>query len=116
MKLSNVTYDTVKRNFRILYLLNITDYIFTVTLVSTGEFEEGNVLMESFIANPLRGLVLKVFIIGLIIKGLIILFKKANESELRKLNFISIISLAIYGGINLLHIYYSIYYIKIASS
>ncbi|MGL4873367.1 MAG: DUF5658 family protein [Clostridium sp.] len=106
----------MKRNLQILYLLNVTDYIFTIVLVSTGKFEEGNILMESFVLNPLKGLILKVFIIGIVIKGLIILFKKASEDELKKLNFLSIVSVLVYVGINLLHIYYSICYIKIASS
>ncbi|MGL5416973.1 MAG: DUF5658 family protein [Clostridium sp.] len=98
-----------------LYFLNVTDYIFTIVLTSTGYFEEGNLLMEGFVENPLKGFFLKIIVIGAIIYGLIALFKAADESELKKINIISIFSLIIYGGINLLHIYYSIYYIIIAS-
>lgn len=42
----------------VLYLLNLSDYIFTLILLSTGYFMEGNFLLSSHITN-FGGFILK---------------------------------------------------------
>ncbi|WP_367303032.1 DUF5658 family protein [Clostridium baratii] len=49
---------------QLLYFLNVTDIIFTLLLLQTGMFKEGNRVMVNIVENPTLSFIVKVVIIG----------------------------------------------------
>ncbi|WP_040413626.1 DUF5658 family protein [Clostridium thermobutyricum] len=107
----NSSYEKIKIKLLLIYILNISDFIFTIFLINTEMFYEGNFLMTSFVENPLKGFILKVVIIGLVLFFLGILFRYANKLELYHINYIVLLGLTLYTSVNILHVFYTILYV-----
>ena len=89
----------------IIYLLNCTDIIFTLTLLKTGCIYEANPLMQPFINSTTLSLFIKILLPGF---SFIYIFNKllqTNVIQSSLINFISLFSLCIYILINVYHIY-----------
>ncbi|HHT88746.1 MAG TPA: hypothetical protein GX002_07035 [Clostridiales bacterium] len=94
----------IRKKFIILYLLNVSDLIFTLALLQTGFFREMNIFMVNAVQSPLVSVLLKIiFPAGL----LYYLYKKislSNSDQLRAVNIGLLISLTLYSLVNLTHL------------
>lgn len=57
--LESIVCSNLKKKLCIVYLLNVVDYICTLSLVSTGKFFEANPLANTFIDDIGMGIVIK---------------------------------------------------------
>lgn len=94
----------VKYKFALIYGLNVTDILFTLVLLGTGEFFEGNILMEPIVANATASIALKVLLPIVLIYFLLRRMRGATESQLKTSNIFINVCLALYVIINLSHI------------
>ncbi|NLO08398.1 MAG: hypothetical protein GX129_00800 [Clostridiales bacterium] len=94
----------IRKKLILLYLLNVSDLIFTLTLLETGLFREVNIFMVNAVENPLISIILKVvFPAGL----LYYLYKKiclSGLSQLKAANIGLLVSLALYSLVNISHL------------
>lgn len=111
--LKSYNYNTLSKKLKIIYTLNVLDIIFTLILIKTGLFEEGNLFMISIVNNPFLSLLLKVVFIYIIIKVLIYRMKEATKKQLRISNYLILPTLILYSLINVSHIVYSIIAVSI---
>ena len=96
--------EMVKRKFQLIYILNVTDIIFTLVLLRTGMFFEGNIFMRPFVASEYASIMLK---IGLPIILLYYVFKrmaKATQKQLISSNLFINFCLVLYTFINVSHV------------
>lgn len=100
----NYSLEIIKKKFILLYLLNVTDIIFTLLLLQTGYFEEVNVFMVHAVQNPLASMLLKVVLPALLLLYAFRRMKKADLSQLKASNIAVNISLGIYTLVNISHI------------
>ena len=96
--------DTIKKKFILLYLLNITDIIFTLLLLETGYFAEINVIMVKAVNNPAMGLLIKVLVPAILLFYIFKRMKSANNDQLKAANVAVNISLSLYTLVNLSHL------------
>lgn len=96
--------NNIRKKIILLYLLNVTDLIFTLALLQTGLFKEMNIFMIKVVESPLICVILKViFPVGL----LYYLYKRicvTDESALKTANIGLMISLTLYGLVNISHL------------
>ena len=91
-----------------LYILNVTDIIFTYKLLETGEFIEANGIMNLIIQNKVLTIILKVFVVLFLLIYLYFQIKKANKKQKRICNILITLLLVFYTLINISHIYWMI--------
>lgn len=94
----------LKKKLLLIYLLNVTDIIFTKILLQTGYYLEANKFMERIVNNALASAVVKVFLPALLIIYICSRLNKATDSQLKKSNCLISGLLIAYSGINLMHI------------
>lgn len=92
----------------LLYLLNVSDIIFTLALLETGLFREMNIFMVNAVQYPIICILLKiVFPAGL----LYFLYRRicpSDGEQLRAANIGLLISLSLYTLVNLSHLVWTI--------
>lgn len=91
-----------------IYILNILDIIFTLILLKTGLFIEGNHFMRQIIGNSFLVLAIKVLIVGAL---LAILYKRMETATLKQLAISNIFinsCMGVYILINLSHIIWTL--------
>jgi hypothetical protein len=96
--------DNIRKKFITLYLLNVTDIIFTVLLLQTGYFAEVNFLMAKAVQNPLASFLLKIILPAALLLYMYHQIKDADEDQLKVSNIAVNISLTIYTLVNLSHL------------
>lgn len=103
----------IKKKLVLLYLLNVSDVIFTIFLVNTGRFIEVNFLMAPIISSKqLLGLAIKIVIPFILFTWLFFRMRKASESQLSYANLIINGAVIFYGLINTLHAaWFVLYYL-----
>ena len=93
----------IRKKFIILYLLNVSDLIFTLAFTDRI-FQKMNIFMVNAVQSPLVSVLLKIiFPAGL----LYYLYKKislSNSDQLRAVNIGLLISLTLYSLVNLTHL------------
>lgn len=94
---------TKKRLF-LLFILNLSDWVCTLTLVSTGIFEEANPLMKSVIAQPLIGFLVKAAVPLIMIFAAVARLKEADEKQILISNRVCLCGVSVYLLINIYHI------------
>ncbi len=94
----------LKKKFILLYLLNVTDIIFTLLLLQTGYFTEINLFMTGIVQSPLISLLLKVLFPAVLLYYLYQQIIDAELDQLRVANIAINISLAVYAMVNLSHL------------
>lgn len=102
---------SIKQKLSLLYILNVTDIIFTLFLVNTGMFLEANVVMISLVNNrQILCLLIKIIIPLILVFVVYVRMKKANEKQLYQSNIIIIAGLALYVFINISHVVWIVMY------
>jgi len=104
------SYDlaSIKKKFILLYLLNVADIVFTVSLLQTGYFQEVNILMAKAVNNPVASILLKVILPAVLLIYIYNRIKDADPSQLRASNIAVNISLTIYTLVNLSHLVWTV--------
>ena len=96
----------LKIKMYLLYLLNVTDIVFTYILINTGMFEERNKILIPIINNKNLTLIIKVIFILMLVIYINFRLKKANEKQRFISNIIILIILSFYILINISHIFW----------
>jgi hypothetical protein len=104
--ITNYTLENIKHKLLILYLLNVTDILFTLLLLATGFYIEANVLMAKAVQSLSASFVLKIVLPGALLFCLYIRMKKASENQLKKSNIVLNAATAVYALINIFHLIY----------
>lgn len=104
--ITNYSLENIKHKLLILYLLNVTDIIFTLLLLSTGLFIEANVLMAKAVDSLFASFILKFILPAALISYLYIRMKKASENQLKRSNIVLNAATAVYALINIFHLIY----------
>ena len=106
--------DFIRKKLITMYILNVTDVIFTICLINTGMFLEINVIMKPFVDNrQLLSIIIKIVIPLLLLFWVYKRIKKATEKQLYKSNILINMCLIFYGLINISHIVWTILYFSI---
>lgn len=96
--------ENIKKKFILLYILNVTDIIFTVLLLQTGYFAEVNLLMVKALQSPVTSVILKIFLPAVLLYIMYHRIKQADRSQLKVSNIALLISISIYSLVNLSHL------------
>lgn len=102
--IKNNNVECIKKKLILLYVLNVTDIIFTILLLQTGYFTEVNFFMAKAVQNPAVSILIKIILPAII---LLYIFKRMElaDSDQRKASNIAVnISLSIYSLVNLSHV------------
>ncbi|WP_228731176.1 DUF5658 family protein [Clostridium zeae] len=113
--IKNYNLSIIKQKLLIIYLLNISDIFFTLILVNSGYFYEGNTLMAVILNTPLLAVLCKILIPATLIVIIYNRMKKATLNQLIYSNKIIIACIILYSFINLLHLIWLVllkFYIK----
>lgn len=102
--IKNNSLEIIKKKLLLLYLLNVTDIIFTVLLLKTGYFAEVNILMVDVVHSPIISIMLKVLLPALLLYYLYRQMIDADEDQLKVSNITVNISLTIYTLVNISHL------------
>lgn len=102
--IKNYELNVIRKKFVILYLLNVTDIIFTVLLLRTGYFAEANILMVKAVDSPIASILLKIVIPAILLFIIAIRMKDADIPQLKAANIAVNISLTVYCLVNLSHL------------
>jgi hypothetical protein len=104
------SYDlkAIRLKLAAIYVLNVTDIVFTLYLLSTGIFIEVNSIMNSVIGNDMTFSV-KVILPAVLIAYIAIRLSKASDKQLHRANLIVNICLIFYSVINVFHMIWSSY-------
>ncbi|MBZ9688548.1 DUF5658 family protein [Clostridium estertheticum] len=104
--------DSIRKKLITLYILNLTDIIFTLFLVNTGMFLEANAIMAPVVNDmQVLSLIIKIAVPLALLLWVYQRMKKATQKQLHQSNIIIVAWLILYGLINLSHIVCSILYI-----
>ena len=102
--IKNYSLITLKKKFILLYLLNVTDIIFTLLLLQTGYFKEVNFFMINAVQYPFISLLLKILLPAFILYYMYRKIRTTDASQLRVTNIALNLSLTIYALVNMTHI------------
>ena len=102
----------VKKKLVTIYILNISDIIFTIFLVRTGMFLEANAIMAPLVYNRQSlSIIIKVVIPFILLLGVCQRMKDATRKQLYLSNIMINMCLIFYGLINISHVVWSILYV-----
>jgi len=96
--------ENLRIKILVLYLLNVTDILFTLLLLSTGNFIEANIFMVMIVGNPMLCLGLKIVFVALLLKYICIRMERATIKQLRQSNLLINGILTLYTLINICHL------------
>ncbi|MDD3174292.1 MAG: DUF5658 family protein [Herbinix sp.] len=102
--IKNYNLVSIKKKFMLLYLLNVTDIIFTLLLLKTGYFAEVNILMVNAVQSPAASILLKVILPAILLFYIYQHIKDAEVLQLKTANIAANISLTLYSLVNLSHL------------
>ncbi len=94
-----------KRRLFLLFMLNMSDWVCTLALVSTGVFEEANPLMKNVISMPMLGFLVKVALPLVMILAALPRLKNSDERQVLLSNRVCLCGVLIYVLINLYHLF-----------
>ncbi|MGK0468948.1 MAG: hypothetical protein ACJAX4_004297 [Clostridium sp.] len=101
----------IRKKLITMYILNVTDIIFTIFLINTGMFLEVNPVMAPIVNNRhLLSIIVKIVIPFVLLIGVYQRMKDATEKQLFQSNIIINGCLIFYGFINISHVVWSILY------
>ncbi len=102
--ISDCSIRNIKGKLAALYILNITDLVFTLILLGTGLFQEINFIMRLALDDPLLCFLLKIVLPAALIIYINIRIRKASTANLKKANILLNVIISFYFLINLNHI------------
>lgn len=100
----------IKVKFIAIYILNAVDILFTLFLLTTGLFFEGNILMAKVVENNMLSLVLKLVVPMIMLIIMYIRIKQASIRQLRVGKRIINCCIVFYTLVNISHLYWIISY------
>jgi hypothetical protein len=98
------TYENIKYKLLILYLLNVSDILFTALLLSTGLFMEANFLMVNAVQSISASFILKIVLPLVLLFYIYIRMKKASEIQLKQSNLLLNTIIGTYVIVNISHL------------
>ncbi|WP_427847043.1 DUF5658 family protein [Clostridium folliculivorans] len=102
--LKNYNLSILKQKLLIIYFLNVSDIFFTLILVNSGYFYEGNSLIAITLNTPILAVLFKILIPASLIVFIYNRMKKASVNQLIYSNKIIIACMLFYSFVNLLHL------------
>lgn len=94
----------LKNKLIILYILNVTDIIFTLLLLFTCFYMEVNPLIAKALKDPVSGLLLKIVLPAILLILVFSRMQRATEQQLKKSNYLINGVTAFYALINAFHL------------
>jgi hypothetical protein len=94
----------IRKKLIILYILNVSDLIFTLALLETGFFRELNIFMVNAVQNPIISIVLKIVFPAALLYFLYRRISLSDSEQLRATNVGLLMSLTLYALVNISHI------------
>lgn len=94
----------IRKKLILLYILNVSDILFTLALLRTGLFQEINIFMVSVVESPLISIILKIILPAGTLYYLYKRIRLTDAKQLRAANIGLLISLTLYSLVNLSHI------------
>ncbi|WP_243154812.1 DUF5658 family protein [Clostridium thermarum] len=106
-------YDLLRLRIKLalIYLLNLSDIIFTLVLLNTGLYMEANIIMRNIVEDNSLSLAVKAIMPFVLILILAIRIQKADERQKKISNIVINGCLLYYVLINVSHIIWSILYL-----
>lgn len=96
----------------VIYILNLTDIVFTLLLVSTGAFVEANPAMQNMVhTNPAMSIIAKTLIPLALILYITQRIQFANDKQLKQSNILINGLTILYVIINISHVCYTLLFI-----
>jgi len=103
--------DSIGRKLTIMYILNVTDIIFTLLLLHTGMFAEANSIMAPLVNHrQLLSIIIKIVVPFVLLIAVYQRMKDGTEKQLYQSNIMINVCLIFYGLINISHVVWSILY------
>ncbi|WP_026886385.1 DUF5658 family protein [Clostridium beijerinckii] len=102
--LKNYSLKNTKIKLLILYILNVTDIIFTILLLNTGFYIEANILMLEVVQSPIISFLLKILVPGVLFVFIYFRMQQATDIQLRYCSYLINSAILFYILINALHI------------
>lgn len=99
------TVQCTKRRLAILFMLNVSDWICTLALLSTGYFSEANPLMQSVVQSVPLGALVKVLLPLVFIMLALSKIRSASERQILISNNIVLVGVSLYFILNLYHLF-----------
>jgi hypothetical protein len=97
-------HHSTKDKFIWIYILNVTDILFTQLLLTTGQGYEVNILMRGLVKIPLFAIAVKVIFIGVLLIIALKYLKGATNKELKTIKVVTYLVLGLYIFLNVSHI------------
>lgn len=94
----------IKNKMVLIFILNVTDIIFTLVLCGTGLFTEANPVAAVFVGNKYAALLVKSLIPAVLLGCLYYRMQKATAEQLKKANILIVAALMAYVVINVSHL------------
>ncbi|OOM76614.1 hypothetical protein CLOBL_34180 [Clostridium sp. BL-8] len=94
----------LRNKLLILYILNVTDIIFTFFLLNTGFYMEANALMSNTVKSYIASFFLKILLPAILFIILFFRMKKATDKQLMLSNIFITGAVILYILINISHI------------
>jgi hypothetical protein len=94
----------IRNKLAFIFILNVTDIIFTLILCGTGLFVEANPVAAAFVGNTCAALLAKSLIPAALLAYLYFRMQKATREQLRKANIMIVAALLAYVVINVSHV------------
>ncbi|WP_414632865.1 DUF5658 family protein [Clostridium sp. UBA5988] len=95
---------TINKKLLLLYTLNISDVIFTIILINSKYFVEGNPLMASFFKVPIYAFLIKLIFPGLLLFFVYIVINHNPQKQFTFSNRLINLALIPYMLVNILHL------------
>ena len=102
--IKNYSIQNIRIKFILLYVLNVVDIIFTISLLRTGYFAEVNLFMSKVVQSLPASILLKVILPVILLCYLYRRILTANAAQRRASNIGINVSLTIYSLVNLSHL------------
>ena len=102
--IKDYTFKNIKHKILLLYLLNVTDILFTLLLLATGFYIEANILMAKAVQSFSASFILKIVLPAALLFYIYIRMKSASEKQLKQSNILLNIATAVYSMINIFHL------------
>lgn len=96
--------DNLKNKLILLYVLNVTDIVFTLLLLNTGYYIEANILMTSAVQSYTASFGLKILLPAILLLYISYRLKSANTRQLKNSNIMISSITVVYAVINLSHL------------
>lgn len=89
--IKNYSLHNIRNKLLALYMLNVTDIIFTILLLNTGFYMEANSLVSKLLQSPLLSLISKIVLPAVLFMFIYDRMRKATDRQLKQSNLLFIL-------------------------